>query len=187
MNNFKEKLAIGQAGESLISKWLQSRGHSIFPAYEINISHGKGPQMFSDGGELVLPDLLSFNKGEVQWFEAKHKTCFTWHRKTRRWTTGIDLRHYLEYQEVQKATQKPVWLLFYHPNPKPDKRDLPYCVGESPTGLFGGLISELSNSENHRSPPYNPNNEFKGHGHSGMVYWSHEKLRLFTSAPLPPI
>ena len=104
MGRFEQNLATGQLGESLISQWLQGRGHAVFPAYQIEHQTGKGPQLFAASGDLVLPDLLAFRAGEIKWFEAKHKTCFTWHRKSRRWTTGIDLRHYEEYQEVAHRT-----------------------------------------------------------------------------------
>lgn len=170
MSRFEQNLAVGQLGESLISRWLQSRGHAVFPAYQIEHQTGKGPQMFAASGDLVLPDLLAFRQGKIQWFEAKHKTCFTWHRMTGRWTTGIDLRHYGEYQEVAARTGLPVWLLFFHPNSQPDARDLRHdCPPECPTGLFGNDIAILTKCENHRSDRW---------GRSGMVYWSVDALRL---------
>lgn len=169
MGKFEQTLAFGQMGESAISRWLQSRGHHVFPAYQVEHQTGKGPQLFAASGDLVLPDLLAFRSGKVQWFEAKHKTCFTWHRITGRWTTGIDLRHYGEYQEVAARTLLPVWLLFWHPKPKPDERDLAHgCPAQCPTGLFGENIEVLSTCENHRSDRYA----------RGMVYWAHDKLRL---------
>jgi len=174
MGRFEQNLSMGQVGESLISKWLQSRGHAIFPAYQIEQSSGKGPQLFSSEGDLVLPDLLAFRDGEVRWFEAKHKTCFTWHRISGRWTTGIDLRHYGEYCEVAEKTSLPVWLLFWHPQEKPDARDVAHgCPEACPTGLFGNDLSILRNTENHRSDKW---------GRSGMVYWAASSLRLIARA-----
>lgn len=173
MGKFEKSLAFGQLGESLISRWLQSRGHMVFPAYQIEHSTGKGPQLFSASGDLVLPDLLSFRQGKVMWFEAKHKTCFTWHRISQKWTTGIDLRHYEEYQEVAGRTSLSVWLLFYHPKGKPDQRDLQHGSPKiCPTGLFGNELSLLQKTENHRSDKW---------GKSGMVYWAHENLRLIAT------
>lgn len=174
MGKFAAMLATGRAGESAISKWLQARGHAIFPAYEIEKSEGKGPQLFSAAGDLVLPDLLAFRDGRVQWFEAKHKTCFTWHRLSQRWVTGIDLRHYGEYIEVAERTQLPVWLLFLHPKSQPSSGDLSHgCPARSPTGLFGNDISILTTCESHRSDR---------HGKTGMVYWARESLRLLAHA-----
>lgn len=170
MGKFEHNLAFGQAGESVIARWLQARGHAIFPAYQVERSTGKGPQLFAASGDLVLPDLLAFRDGNIQWFEAKHKTCFTWHRISRQWVTGIDLRHYNEYREVAEKTSIPVWLLFWHPNSQPSQSDLKHgCPGACPIGLFGENIETLANCENHRSDR---------HGTSGMVYWSHANLRL---------
>jgi len=169
MGSFDQTLAMGQAGESAISKWLQSRGHAVFPAYQVEKHTGKGPQLFAASGDLVLPDLLAFRSGKIHWFEAKHKTCFTWHRITARWVTGIDLRHYGEYQEVAERTALPVWLLFFHPKAEPSESDLERgCPSECPVGLFGNDMSVLVNCENHRSDKY---------GRSGMVYWAHDSLR----------
>lgn len=174
MGKFEQALAFGQMGESAISKWLQSRGHAVFPAYQVEHQTGKGPQLFASSGDLVLPDLLAFRAGKIRWFEAKHKTCFTWHRISRRWTTGIDLRHYGEYQEVADRTGLAVWLLFYHPSDNPDKRDLAHgCPSQCPTGLFGNDIALLAKSENHRSDKW---------GRSGMVYWSADNLRKIANA-----
>jgi hypothetical protein len=171
---FDQSFAKGLVGESAISRWLQSRGHAIFPAYQVEINAGKGPQLFAECGDLVLPDMLSFFRGKIQWFEAKHKTCFTWHRNSGKWTTGIDLRHYGEYMEVAERTSLPVWLLFYHPNARPSDADLAFgCPSECPTGLFGDKIENLAKNESHRSDR---------HGPSGMVYWAHESLRLIAEA-----
>lgn len=170
VGKFEQSLAIGQLGEGAISRWLQGRGHAVFPAYQIEQHTGKGPQLFAASGDLVLPDLLAFRCGKVQWFEAKRKTCFTWHRISQRWTTGIDLRHYGEYQEVAERTGLPVWLLFLHPTSKPDARDLEHnCPAECPVGLFGNDLEILKLRESHRSDR---------HGKSGMVYWTHQDLRL---------
>lgn len=179
MGRFENTLAFGQMGESAISKWLQARGHAVFPAYQVEHHTGKGPQLFCDAGDLVLPDLLAFRQGKVHWFEAKRKTCFTWHRITGRWVTGIDLRHYREYQEVAERTMLPVWLLFLHPASQPSDNDRQHgCPAECPTGLFGNDLSVLVNCENHTSDR---------HGRGGMVYWAHETLlRLARAEDLAP-
>ena len=169
MRSFKENLSMGRVGEGVISKWLQQRGHLVFPAYEIEHSTGKGPQLFGADKDLVLPDLLAFRDGKIQWFEAKHKTCFTWHRITKRWVTGIDLRHYKEYLEVADKTGLPVWLLFFHPMSEPSENDISHgCPETCPTGLFGNDILVLEKNENHRSDKW---------GKTGMVYWSTDALR----------
>lgn len=169
MSDFAETLDFGQIGEGEISRWLQSRGHMVFPAYEKQLDTGKGPQLFAASGDLVLPDLLAFKGQNIQWVEAKRKTCFTWFRKTGKWTTGIDLRHYEEYKEVSARTSLPVWLMFWHPESQPSQNDLNWgCPPECPSGLFGNDLDILARTESHRSDR---------HGRSGMVYWARESLR----------
>ena len=180
--NFSEKLSVGKIGESLIARYMMSRGHSVLPVYEIEKSHGKGPQLFSSGKELVAPDMLVFTTGGALFVEAKHKSVFTWHRNSWEWTTGIDLRHYGDYLRVAKRTQLPVWLMFYHKSATPDPRDLQHgCPSNCPTGLFGGEIFGLVIDENHRSLPFNPGRDFVGHGKSGMVYWKESSLKKIAS------
>jgi len=170
MGNFEVDLAFGQAGEVTVSKWLQSRGHMIFPAYEKEGGKFKGPQLFSSDGDLVLPDLLAFREGRAIWFEVKRKTCFSWRYISKKWVTGIDLHSYAQYQQVSERTQLPVWIIFHHPDSKPDQRDIPRgCPHTCPTGLFGNEISVLRRVESHRH---------KNWGRSGMVYWAHNDLKL---------
>lgn len=182
--NFAEKLSIGKVGESLIARYMMSRGHSVLPVYEIEKSTGKGPQLFASNDSMVAPDMLIFTTGGAMFVEAKHKSVFTWHRVSRQWTTGIDLRHYGDYLRVAKKTQLPVWLMFYHRESTPDPRDLQHgCPNECPTGLFGGELFDLVIDENHRSQPFNPAREsgFVGHGKSGMVYWKESSLKRIAS------
>lgn len=169
MGKFNAALRFGQEGEQTVSQWLQARGHMVFPAYEKEGGDFKGPQLFSASGDLVLPDLLAFRSGKAIWFEVKRKTCFTWHRITGRWVTGIDLHHYEQYQEVADRTSLPVWLMFYHPKSCPDARDLRCgCPKSCPTGLFGNDIATLKDRENHRHANW---------GKRGMVYWASDSLK----------
>ena len=174
---FDENLRFGQVAESAISRWLQSRGHMVFPAYQVDHKTGKGPQLFSRDGNHVLPDMMTFGNGRTMWVEAKHKTCFTWHRLSGRWTTGIDAHHYQDYLTVANKTGVNVWLMFFHPKATPNERDVRQgCPDECPTGLFGGEISRLDTCINHRSTGYDARSAFKGHGRHGMVYWAHGDL-----------
>lgn len=163
---FADKQRAGQQGESLIGAWLRSRGNWVLPTYEVALDAAKGPRLFGPGGgDLISPDLLVMGPGGVLWVEAKQKTAFSWHRLTRRWVTGIDLRHYRDYLRVQAETPFDVWLLFLHTQGQtPD--------GACPTGLFGGALDELRSRESHRSGNW---------GSGGMVYWAHEALRLLAT------
>jgi hypothetical protein len=181
--SFAKSLEIGRVAEGLISAWLQSRGNAIMPAYEIEKASGKGPQLFSAQGDFVSPDMLVFTANGIRWIEAKHKTHFTWHRISRQWTSGIDIRHYGDYLQVEKQTSLPVWLMFHHAESTPSADDLAHGSPlECPTGLFGGKLFDLVLTENHRSPHFDPTRTgMLGHGKSGMVYWAPNSLRLLAT------
>lgn len=169
--NFSQSLERGQLGESVIARWLISRGNMVLPVYEKEIDTGKGPRLFTGEGQLVAPDMLVLPN--YRFIEAKHKNVFTWHRKTRKWVTGVDLNHYHDYQQVQLRTRTDVWLLFLHRSDQPDHRDLEYgCPRNCPVGLFGQSLNFLIRNENHRHENW---------GRHGMVYWSTEKLRLLST------
>ena len=181
--SFSRQLGVGQVAEGLIARWLMARGASVMPAYEIEQSSGKGPQLFSQEGDFVAPDMLVFSHKGIQWVESKHKSVFTWHRVSKRWTTGIDLRHYGDYLQVAKQTSVPVWLLFFHRESTPSVDDRRHgCPQECPTGLFGGELFSLVVLENHRAPHFDPTRTgITGHGRSGMVYWAVDQLRMLAS------
>lgn len=164
-------LAMGQTGETAIARWLRGRGFTVLPVYEKIVDTGKGPQLFMPEGTLVAPDMLVFKGHDALWVEAKHKTAFSWHRNTGRWVTGIDMRHYRDYCQVDDYSPWSVWLLFLHKGGQ--AKDSP---ADSPAGLFGETLSKLRFCINHTSDKW---------GTSGMVYWAHENLRLI--APLEEV
>jgi len=169
MSKFDARLAEGKIGESIIAQWLKSRGNHVLPVYEVEKGQYAGPAIYAaDGRSFVAPDMLSFGSKSVTWIEAKHKDAFTWHRKTRRFTTGIDLHHYRQYLEVMRLTEWPVWLMFLHRSGA--AKDSP----PGPTGLFGNDLAYLAEHENHRSDRW---------GRSGMVYWAVDHLKKL--APWP--
>lgn len=170
MSNFDDNLKDGKLGESQIADWLKRRGHHILPVYEIEKGQYAGPALYtSTGDKLVAPDLLVFGKGKVTWIEAKHKSGFTWHRKTQRETTGIDLHHYFHYRRIIELVDWPVWLLFLHKG-LTAKDSL-----KSEAGLFGNDLYFLMRNENHRH---------LNHGKTGMVYWAKDKLKKLSNYPL---
>jgi hypothetical protein len=166
---FDEKLAIGQAGESAIARWLIGRGCTVLPAYEIEISRGKGPRVYSSEGPLVSPDLGVIKDGAFSWVEAKHKTVFSWRRCAPgpRWETGVDLIHWTDYCRVEEVSGCPVWLLFLHRESQPWSGDAPYLPDGAtcPTGLFGISLSDARKCARTDSR----------HAH-GMAYWGHDDL-----------
>ena len=164
---FSESLSFGRAGESTIATWMRRRGWSVLPVYETILDTGKGPQLFTPSRGLIAPDMLAFRGQDARWIEAKHKTAFSWHRGTRCWCTGIDLRHYADYCEVDDESPWPVWLLFLHLGGQ--AKDSP---PNSPAGLFGNTLEFLRTHEHHRHSNY---------GRSGMVYWELASLILLAS------
>lgn len=163
VNDFSANLEFGAVGESAIARWLRLRGHSVLPAYEKTIETGKGPRIFTPDELLIAPDLFVFKTEGACWVEAKHKTAFSWHRKTQRWVTGIDRRHYRHYLRVDEETPWRVWLMFYHEGGQ--AKDSPE---NSPAGLFCNSIRYLSRHVNHESDNWE---------RSGMVYWAVEQLK----------
>lgn len=175
---FDSALKKGKLAEGWIAKWLIARGHHVMPAYEIEVSEFKGPQLFTPDGEFVSPDLLVFKANGIVWVEAKHKSVFSWYRKGQRWTTGIDYHHYTHYKMVGEKTGLPVYLAFFHREKTPNVIDQIHdCPAECPTGLFIGDITYLSKTESHRSPPKSSSRAgLVGHGRHGMVYWADTAL-----------
>ncbi|WP_163098556.1 hypothetical protein GL267_003035 [Acidithiobacillus ferrianus] len=169
---FQEALQIGKTGENRIAQYFLRMGYFVLPIYEKVDDDHKGPVLFSSiSGALVAPDMLVFKGRQTLWIEAKHKTAFTWHRKTEEWVTGINLHHYQQYLTIQNERPEwPIWLLFLHHDGT--AKDTP--PGKiSPTGLFGNALSCLRENEHHRHSNY---------GTSGMVYWGVDTLKYL--APL---
>lgn len=160
---FEHYLEKGKVGESYIAAWIRNKGYHVLPVYEIEKNQYKGPAVYAaDGREIIAPDMLIFGKEKIIWIEAKHKDAFSWHRKTQRFVTGIDLHHYKQYQQIMKIAEWPVWLLFLHRGGQ--AKDSP----PSPAGLYGNRLEYLINHENHRH---------QNHGKTGMVYWKIEDLK----------
>ena len=161
---FQRMLQMGKTGEGIIAQWMKRRGYSVLPVYEKEQGDYKGPALYTVEGSLIAPDMVVFRQdGKAVWIEAKTKSAFTWHRNTQRWVTGIDLRHYIDYLQVQQVSPWPVWLLFLH---------FPGQAKDSPTGcphgLFGQSITYLQHHENHRH---------QNGGRGGMVYWAHDTFK----------
>lgn len=159
----------GKIGESMIARWLIKQGRHVLPVYEKQIGEYKGPTLYSFGGALIAPDMLVFGS-DVYFAEAKNKSAFCWYRKGKSWTTGIDLKHYMHYQQVQAITGRTVFIFFLH-KPGSFAKDTPLELRDKvPCGLYGNTISHLMQNEDHRHELPMP-----GQRH-GMVYWDERKL-----------
>ncbi len=174
--SFQERLNVGRVGESDIARWLIGRGWSVLPVYEIELSRGKGPRVFSGTGDLIAPDMMAFRGGELKWIEAKHKTVFSWYRIGSVWETGVDQRHFNDYVRVAERYPWEIWLMFLHRSTQPSESDLKGgCPSNCPAGLFGGRLLDLKTKINHASDKW---------GNSGMVYWKHSDLLKISGYPL---
>lgn len=178
--SFNDAFAFGRIAEGQIAQWLiRAEGWTISPAYEIEIPSGKGPRLFAFTGELITPDILAMKHQKKKfvflWNEAKHKTRFTWHWKSKNWQTGIDLRHYLDYIKVQEQTFD-VRVLFLHSCSTPSKYDLEHgCPATCPVGLYGHSLRYLMAHEHHRDSYDRGGRDYP------MVYWNESDLeRLAT-------
>lgn len=173
---FTDSYAYGRIAEGQIAQWLMRvQDWTLLPAYEIEIPSGKGPRLLTSRGRMVVPDILAMKhqgkKFLIKWYEAKHKTRFTWHRNSGNWQTGIDLRHYLDYIEVEKQTKKEVYVCFLHESDTPSESDLKYrSPATCPTGLYGQTLAHLVAHEHHRDS-YN-----KYARDYSMVYWNEKDL-----------
>lgn len=163
MTTFQESLAIGQAGEDVVARWLRRRGFTVLPVYEKLMDNKGGPRLFLPDRKLIAPDLLVWNNHVGFFVEVKHKQAFSWYREGACWVTGIDLRHYFDYLQIDEAGPPRVFLMFLHRGGQ--AKDSP---PNSPTGLYGGWLKNLRTREDHRSPR---------HGPSGMVYWQEKNLK----------
>ncbi len=169
MVSFAQNLEQGKVGESLIAQWLMSRGHYIIPVYEKEIDEGKGPRVFGpNGSQIIAPDALVIHCDtyKVCFVECKHKKRFSWYRKEQSWQTGIDLRHWKDYQKLKSVLGYEVYLFFLHQLADPWHKDKAYgCPDECPTGLFYGEVDALKDIGR------------TAHEHAnGMVYWNCQDL-----------
>jgi hypothetical protein len=159
--HFKQQLSVGQTGESVIAKWFIRRGFVVLPVYDVPEDASKGPRVFTSGERLIAPDMLAFKVDNVIWVEAKTKSAWSMHRNTGDWVTGIDLHHYLHYQELQRQSGHHVILAFLQRGGIAKGDAYP-----SPAGLYIQALDNLRRNEHHR---YNGTNNY---GKSGMVFWA---------------
>lgn len=164
--SFEKSLKSGLIGEGIIAMWLNANGYDVLPAYEIEVSSGKGPRLFTSAhGRLITPDMLVFKDDVICWIEAKTKSAFTWHRKTKSFQTGIDLKYWNDYLKVREYMGFNLNLFFLHKSGSVAK-DTPNHK-TSPSGLYYGEITDLQKTIDHT---------FNGYGSYGMVYWKESDL-----------
>lgn len=170
MRNFNSSLVEGKTGETQIAKWLMGKGRHILPIYEIAENQYKGPALYcNDKTTIIAPDMAVFSHRGLSFIEAKHKNAFSWYRKKRIWTTGIDRHHFEQYVNFRKTLRYKLWILFLHRGGQAKDSMV------SPSGLFGNDIDILENKIDHESDNW---------GKSGMVYWDKDSLVKLSNYPL---
>lgn len=161
---FEESLKVGKVAESLIARWLQKRGNYVLPIYEIEKNQFAGPAIYIEERPVIAPDIMAINSsGNCCWIESKNKSAFTWHRLSKRWTTGIDLKHYNDYLYLMRKIDIPIYLFFNQNGGKAKDSK------KSESGLFVADLNFLKDHENHRC-------EAKPHCKNGMVFWAKDKF-----------
>lgn len=114
--NFKEspEWELGQWGEAQVRKWLESTGKFVVPTS--CIEDGGAPALTNLLRRIVLPDYQAFDGSGGGWWEVKTKTRAVKYQKANEWRTGIDLRHWRAYREVERVTNLPGHLVMIHGN-----------------------------------------------------------------------
>jgi len=109
--DFEAQLALGNMGELLVSRWLQSQGCGVLPGYDFSGGDGeKAPRLhFSDGGK-VIPDLDVCRSGGRFWVEVKTFWAPAHNRSRGMMVHGVKARLLNEYAEVERATGTPVFV-----------------------------------------------------------------------------
>jgi len=166
-HTFKENLETGKTGESFLANWFKYKGYNILPVYEQINPKFKGPTVYmADGSEIVSPDMIIFKKDKIFWIEVKCKSAFTEYHITGKFQTGIDIKHFRDYQKIMKNFSGEVWLLFLQ------GKGIAKDSNQGPSGLYGNTLKYLTEHVDHESENYGP---------SGMVYWNLEDLKFMDS------
>jgi hypothetical protein len=102
---------LGEQGEVVVRTWLKQLGYFIVPTSLIFT--GGAPMLEGLLKKYVLPDVLAA-KVHPRWVEIKTKTRATFNQKRQRWETGVPLRHWNDYNAVQKHSGIEGSLCFLH-------------------------------------------------------------------------
>ena len=106
VRDFQDSLAFGHAGESIVSRWLLSQGHTVIPIgspnYTLHSHQGGAPVAYKGSRAIVCPDLMCKTSDGMRWVEVKQKSRFAWYRRGQCWNTGIDDRLWTHYRDCER-------------------------------------------------------------------------------------
>jgi hypothetical protein len=114
--DFQKELARSREYEVAFSRWLEcERGFYTLPVFDCSGPHNKtAPALYGDNRRLVAPDIMACKNGTWSFFEIKLKERADLHRITGDYVTGLPLRNWQHYMEIQRVTRTPVWIVFVH-------------------------------------------------------------------------
>ena len=149
---FREAKKSGRELEEAIARILVAAGWAVIPV-TASSDVGIGPRVMSKDGTIVAPDLICFRKGRCRMVETKNKSTFSLHRNTGTWLTGIDTKHFNDYDKVQTACGCKLCVVFLQ---RPE--------GDSPSGVYFQWVDELKQHVHH------------SWDENGMTYWAEKDL-----------
>lgn len=111
----RQEWKIGDAAQTEYARLAAMNGACVLPIYGMDEvdARTKAPVMFTGRDLLVVPDVLMFLDGHVQWREVKAKTQASWRRLPPgpRYEHAIDYVLYEEYLEIERRTAAPVGIV----------------------------------------------------------------------------
>lgn len=174
---FVENLKVGLDGEDEIEDWFAAQGFSVIPLFNRKDPR-RGPVMHCGDGELrTIPDLLVMKpRGsnivgypEAFFVEVKNREAFSYRYVSKEVQLALDMVDYERYLSFSENSSLDMLVLV-----RSAGNQMKYAPAEveSPKGVYGGFLSELTKIENHRDLKYGKNDK-------GMVYWNIESLKKF--------
>ncbi len=112
--SFRERLAFGEEGEHEIAEFLIQKGVSILPLYQFESYHA--PYILRHDNTIVSPDLICF-KNDAFMIDVKTKN--QWVEYKGRVETGMNEKHYNQYNRLRNLTGKEVYIIFNHKKEEP--------------------------------------------------------------------
>lgn len=156
-NLFEQRLSQAREWEKKVAAWAARRGWYVLPSYDYSgKGDSKAPKLLAPPGgrDLILPDLACFRGHGLRWLEVKWKRKADLYRKTRTMVTGISLRLWNHYREIEQRVGGEVFVVFLH---------------EQEREVRGDKLSALRGYVDHTDP-----SDKMSRG--GMIFWPYERI-----------
>ena len=161
-HDFETKRELARAWEQRMGEWARRRGWYVLPTYDYSgRDDDKAPKLLAPPGResLVLPDLQCVRPGETRWLEIKWKASCTRYVKGGYRTTGISLRLWEHYSQVELLTGGGVWVVFLH---------------QEEQEIRGDSLADLHRKVSHQY-------DGRKMGRGGMIFFRYDKLTRWGS------